>query len=460
MGAPPRNGDPAGSGLFPLLPPPLPDYRETMLERHAWGRLVRLLSWLGVVAALLLSSRTASAYPWMIRHEYQGCVPCHADPSGSGLLTEYGRAMGENVLRSRYGVKAPDEAPKYARFLFGVPTPDWLLLGGSVRNGIQFTKPSFGNDPTTGKPYAFTTKFLQMEADLRAQVTFGRFRASGALGYMREGAQTTWVTHHQDPASCGVIPTSTAPACVGNMVSREHWVGVDLGEDKQWLLRAGRINIPFGVRFDEHDLLVRSTQVTRTNINDSQQHGLAIAYSGQTVRGELMAILGNYQINPDAFRERGYAGFVEFSLKPWAAAGISSMVTYAGKDYQYGTAHTIRQAHGVFARLAPKEPLVLMAELDALVTTADGSTQPGMVGALQADVEPVQGLHFVATGETWIVGNFPTPTGPGTAHSYGGWAGVLWFFAPHADLRFDFVASSIADGPVTLFLLPQLHLYL
>ena len=424
-----------------------------MLDRRAWSRAARLLSWL-VVAAAILWSRPASAYPWMIRHEYQGCVPCHADPSGAGLLTEYGRAMGENVLRSRYGSKPPDEPAAYARFLFGVPTPDWLILGGSVRNGVQFNK-----SPSV----PFTTTFLQMEADLKAQITVSRFRAYGSLGYMAQNAQTTQITSNVNDPNC----KETGPTlCAGNRVSREHWLGVDLGEDKQWLLRAGRIDIPFGIRNDEHDLLVRSTQTTRTNINESQQHGVAIAYSGQIVRGELMAILGNYQLNPDAFRERGYAGFVEFSLKPWVAAGLSSMVTYAATDYLYGTPHTIRQAHGVFTRLAPKEPLVILAEVDAMVTTSDamsngtGGTVPGVVSMVQADIEPTQGLHVILTGETMVQGNFPTATGPGTATSFGGWAGVLWFFAPHADVRFDFVASSVANSPVNIYLLPQLHLYL
>src|SRR5580693_4803222 len=106
-----------------------------MFDRHAWRRAVRLLLAIGVVAAILWS-RPASAYPWMIRHEYQGCVPCHSDPSGAGMLTEYGRAMGENVLRSRYGSPPSDVPPVYARFLFGIPTPEWLLLGGSVRNAL------------------------------------------------------------------------------------------------------------------------------------------------------------------------------------------------------------------------------------------------------------------------------------------------------------------------------------
>jgi hypothetical protein len=139
------------------------------------------------------------------------------------------------------------------------------------------------------------------------------------------------------------------------------------------------------------------------------------------------------------------------------------MVTYALTDYLFGTQHTIRQAHGVFTRLAPVEPLVILAEADAYITTSDttsggmGGTSPSFVSALQADVEPTQGLHIVVTGETMVQGNSPMG---GTAASYGAWTGLLWFFAPHADARFDFVASSIGGGPVTIYLLPQLHLYL
>ena len=275
-----------------------------MLDRRAWGRAARLLSWIGVFAAVLCTSRAASAYPWMIRHQYQGCVPCHADPSGAGLLTEYGRAMGENILRTRYGVPPPDEPSKVARFLWGVPTPDWLLLGGSVRNGVQLTKSSAN---PWDKP-----RLLQMEADLKAQLTFSRFRAYGSLGYMHEGAQLTQLTHSKTGFD--------------TLVSREHWIGVDLGEDKQFLLRAGRIDLPFGIRNDEHDLLVRSTATTRTNLNESQQHGVAFNYNGAVVRGEIMALLGNYQLNPDVFRERGYAGYLEVLVAQSMAVGASSLV--------------------------------------------------------------------------------------------------------------------------------------
>ncbi len=33
----------------------------------------------------------------------------------------------------------------------------------------------------------------------------------------------------------------------------------------------------------------------------------------EKLRFEVMAIAGNYQIEPDAYRERGYSGYVEFA---------------------------------------------------------------------------------------------------------------------------------------------------
>ena len=384
----------------------------------------------------------------MIRHEYQGCVPCHADPSGAGLLTDYGRAMGENVLRTRYGSAPPDEPPVYSRFLFGVPTPDWLLLGGSVRGAVLI-------NTTPGTPVS--EQFILMEADLRAQVTVGRFRAYGSLGFMQLGSQSYQITENAQ----------------NNLVSREHWLGVDLGEDKQFLLRAGRIDIPFGIRDDNHQLFVRSSMVTQTNINDSAEYGLALSGSGRVLRGELMSVLGNYQINPDAFRQRGYAGFIEALVAPRMSVGASSLVNYARQDYLSNTEgfalfNTVRQVHGVFGRLAPAEPLVLLVEADATITTgrtgattAPATTAPGFAGLIEADIEPIQGLHLIPAVETWIQGDYAA--GPGsttTGKSYSGWAGVLWFFAPHADVRFDFVATAVLNGPVQYYALPQLHLYL
>src|SRR5690606_18815666 len=132
--------------------------------------------------------------------------------------------------------------------------------------------------------------------------------------------------------------------------------------DKKWLLRAGRLNQPFGLRIPEHNAWVR--EATRTDRESDQHHGLALSYVSEKLRGEIMAIAGNYQVGPDSFRERGYSMFVEGIAGTSFASGVSSKVTYAESDLYDRTVdpvtnsilperNTLRQAHGIFGRWAP-----------------------------------------------------------------------------------------------------------
>lgn len=385
---------------------------------------IRLLPLLAGLFFLLLP-KDAHAYTWMIRHEYNGCGTCHADPTGGGPLTEYGRAQGDLLLRMRYGSTAEEPSPT-AGFLGGLVTPpEWLLAGGDVR-GMGLLEKAGSAD--------FNSDFILMQADLRAAIVAGGFRAGVSVG--------------------AVTTDSSAASVVDSVVSREHWIGYAFS-DNEFLVRAGRINLPYGIRQIEHTLYVRSA--TRTDLNDTQQHGVAFSYSGNKVRAEVMGIAGNYQISPDAYRQRGYSGFAEVSLAERLAVGVSSLVTHVNRDQLFHVGD-LRQAHGLFARYAPVRPIVLLAEGDLVLHNLEGSSSlTGYAGMLQADVEPIQGLHFIATGEgnrTGIAGEGP---------SYGGWGGVNWFFMPHADVRADVSFQRMAFGPTTLSVsayMLQLHAYL
>ncbi len=398
-------------------------------------RIRPVLAGLAALAFLLLS-RDAAAYPWMIRHEYTGCVQCHVDPDGAGLLTEYGRAQGETLLRTHYSRGAADEEPGRVKdFLWGLfKTPDWLLLGGSFRPGVQFLDIAGTTTPAS---------LILMQADARAGIKVGGWRAS---------------------VSAGVISTDDSLASVaGPFVAREYWGGYTWG-DEEFMVRAGRMNLPFGIRQIEHPLWVRAE--TRTDINDGQEHGVSFDYMGEKVRGSLMAIAGNYQISPDAYRERGYAGFVEVDLNPRFVFGASSLITYAGRDI-FLDVPDVRQAHGLFARATPAKPLVLLAEADLIADTTRPTSAASSLGAatmLQADVEPLQGLHLIVTGETL------SPGGRAPDSSFGVWGSVDWFFLPHADVRFDLTFRDMANGtagigaaatylPTESYLI-QLHVYL
>ncbi|HEY6562199.1 MAG TPA: hypothetical protein VI072_33255 [Polyangiaceae bacterium] len=435
---------------------------------------------LAALAATLLVTLwpdTAEAYTWMIRHGYGGCTTCHADPSGGETLTAYGRIQGDLLLRMRYGKDsvsaaasetksadfdsfdsfdaqaggeanageaAPASAPESsegasptAGFLWGlVELPEWLLLGGSYRH-MNVIKPDSEDDKFSTFP---------MQADLYGQLQLGRVRVAGDIGVIK-------VEPNSPHGRAAQITTSQGDDM--NLVSRTHWIGVDVTPDV--LVRAGRINLPFGVRIPEHVMWAR--EATRTDRDSDQQHGVSVSFQGDWLRGEIMGIAGNFQINPDRFRERGYSLYLEALASDWAALGISSLVTRAEEDRLLLNGDVMtRQAHGGFARLAPLSQLALLIEANGLLRS---SNKPGYVAFAQADYEVVQGLHLMLTGEALDEGKprdqpgLDAVTGQGKPR-FGGWASVDWFFLPHLEMRLDGLKRQ--DEPFTL--LAQLHAYL
>jgi hypothetical protein len=388
--------------------------------------------------APLLLSRSAHAHPWMIRHGFTGCSSCHTDPSGSALLTAQGRVQGELLLRSQYqpGTRdCPDltrsEACRWGGFLWGTfDLPDELRLGGSIRTAYSTTKSA--DDP-------IDSGFLLMRSDLFADMKLRKFRAAGSIGYAATGSEFAALS--RQPSQ--------------NLVSREHWVGFELDEAGTWLARGGRIALPFGLRTTEHALWVRD--VTRTNLVDQQQYGFALALDKRQFRGELMGILGNFQIRPDEYRERGYSAFFEYAPIPSLAVGVSSLVTRARRDIVFRVSD-YRQAHGFFARYAPIPSVVIMAEGDIVYHSLTwNGHRSGHAALLHADWEPIPGLHLGLGGEHKNDGGMNQP------NSYGARGSIVWFFAPHADVRIDNFYQRISNAleqRVVLTLLAQLHVYL
>jgi hypothetical protein len=488
----------------------------------------RVLCACAFALSLLAWVSPASAYAWMIRHGYGGCTTCHADPSGGELLTQYGRVQGDLILRMRYGSdkvsaqsstagegetesydefdsfdeqgaggarkKKPDDgaagpknafqdddvedldeedierdkrkgqpqneeqqAPVKAReeeaptetsegpssaagFMWGlIDLPPALLLGGSYRHLNIYQDGEFETFP--------------MQMDLYGQLSFGSVRIGGTLGLAKVPAGSPHARAAQ---------VTTNQGDQWNLISRTHWIGYDFGDRKEFALRAGRLNLPFGIRIPEHVMWVR--EATRTDRESDQQHGVALAYNGPLFRGEAMAIAGNFQVNPDRYRERGYSAYVETWVTEPFATGVSSLLTRASEDITtLDTETTIRGAHGVFTRLTVSEPLVVFIEANALHRSR---RELGYVGFLQIDFEAVQGLHLMATGEVLDNGyrqaedpatGLDIERQPGTGEPrWGGWLSVDWFFLPHLEARVDAIARQ--DDPFAL--MAQLHAYL
>jgi hypothetical protein len=400
----------------------------------------------GGFVVLLLFCGEARAYPAMIRHAYFGCTTCHADPSGGELLTMYGRAQGNLLLRMRYGAETdPHDEPSETAVetneeshgpVWGLlAPPSWLLIGGGYRHALLYEPGDLRTFP--------------MQLDLYGELRAGPVRAGGTIGGARVPAGSPYASAAQVTSNEGGW----------NLVSRTHWIGVDLGRAKEVTVRAGRLNLPFGVRVPEHILWARVA--TRTDRESAQQHGLAVALDTSWLRGELMAIAGNFQVRPDEYRERGYSGYAEILASDGLAVGASSAFTVARADrYTLVRAQTARGAHGPFARVSIAKPVVLLVEADVLDT---GRRELGYVGFVQLDVEPIQGLHVGGTGEVLDQGyadaarRAGVERGPGNGKPrFGGWGTIDWFFLPQFQARFDAIMRQESE----LWLLGQLHVYL
>lgn len=455
----------------------------------------------------LFAPKQAHAYAWMIKRGYPSCAACHADPSGGELLTTYGRMISDLTLSTNWageagsganqhglqrklalrspesfaaGPKAagpdapaesvtleddkPEDAPAaegeataaeasaesassssdsgestFPNFLFGAFTlPDWLLMGGSYRhlNILPIGDGEFRTFP--------------MMMDLYGQAKFGAFSVGGSIGGARVAAGSPYARRAQVTANQGKE---------WNLISRTHYLGYDVLPEV--MVRAGRLNLPFGVRIPEHTMWVRLA--TNTDRESSQEHGVAVAYTGETLRGEIMGIAGNYQVNPDKYRNRGYSGYLEYVTSASAAFGVSSLVTFTATDRASNAdLKTTHQVHGLMGRAGFGEKVSLLAEVDGIFTSR---REPGYVGFAQLDVEALQGVHVMLTGEMLDQGYVKPVAGAATIAprtlgegkpKVGGWLSVAWFIYSHFDVRFDAIKRTRED----VSLLGQLHVYL
>ena len=350
-----------------------------------------------LVSALALAPGRASAFPWMIHHGYTGCAQCHVDPSGAGILTDYGRGQSEILLKSNYG-KEPKNPEKVSSFLFGAVTlPKQLEVQADVRDIVI---PEPGN-----------VRIILMQADARAALAVGPFIASGSIGTVSEGAELAQISSNDTGFK---------------LVSREYWVGAI--PTKGLTIRAGRMNLPFGIRTEDHVLFVRSA--TSTTINDDQQVGLAVAYGNKKMRGEIMGIAGNFQVSPDDFRKRGYSAFFALTPSKKLEIGVSSLFTRSALDTETLAPRTFL-SEGLFLRTAPIPPLAIMAEGDVLIDNQDGDRSLGLATTGLLDYEPIQGLHVQG------IGQYCKRAMSENDSQYTANLGLQWFFYSRVDVRLD-----------------------
>lgn len=388
---------------------------------------------LAITLLMLASSRRAFAYAWMIKHGLSQCGACHADPSGGETLTGMGRAAAENFLSHE---QPSDGRPNpIAGFGFGLlREPDGVNLGGTYRHLFVYAAPH------EQSPSSLSS--FPMQLDLYGAVSLAPIVLGGSFGVARGIEGTAHVRGAQLNRELGTGWI---------LLSRTHYLGARL--DQHSLLRIGRLNLPFGVRIPEHVAWVR--EATRTDRESDQQHGVALAYTRERWRGEGMAVVGNYQLYPDRYRERGYSLSLEYLVGPELAVGASSLLAWANQDRFTQARRALRHAHSLHGRTALSRRWVLLAELDLLKQAGRAA---GYVGWVQADYEPLRGLHVLLTGELLDQGQRGSgETTPGNGEPRTGvWASVAGYWLSHIELRLD--ALKRRDAPFSVQ--AQLHLFL
>jgi hypothetical protein len=398
--------------------------------------LRRLVFSLLACVAFAARAGDAHAYAWMIKHGYSKCGTCHTDPSGGETLNELGRLQSQQLL-SFGGAEPDDELDTSSKFLFGlIDEPGSLRLGASYRHMLLYTA---GEGDSAAELRNFP-----MQADIYGSARFGDLMLGLSLGVARgiEGSAHVRGAQINKEEGDGWI-----------FLSRSHFIGLWL--EQKTLLRVGRLNLPFGVRVPEHVLWAR--EATRTDRESDQQHGASLTYTGGSLRADAMVIIGNFQVNPDRFRERGLCLSFEYLLGPTFAIGASGLLTRAEDDRLTRERAAIRYAQGLNTRLGLSPMLSVLAEADVIKEKGRGF---GYVGFVQPDLEPIQGVHLMLTGELLNPGQLQledeaAQRAANVTTRFGLWGSIAWYFATHFDLRVDVVARQ--ESPLSLQ--TQLHVY-
>lgn len=383
-----------------------------------------------LLVAVVLASTSATAYPWMLRHNLTSCATCHVDPSGAGQLTTFGRL--ESELLVRWAPTPAAEPMKNASFLWFAQVPAAVNLSGNLRFGALV-------QPGGVRPVIP----LEMAADLAATFTIADkvvLHGTGGFG-RRDAVAPAVVLPHCEPSSPG--------ECGASFVARTWWVGAKVVNDTV-MVRGGRIPVPFGLRNNEHSTWVRA--LTLTDTNAQQRLGVSASYNSGAVRAEVMGLASTTLLDT---REAGYSAFAEYSFTPTSSLGVSSLVA-SRSALDPPAPFSTRQAHGAFFRWAPVQQLVVLAEADVLTWAGSSPDRVGYAAFAQGDWEPIQGLHVMLTGESAHRGD-----GQQRGPSFGAWLSAAWYFFSHFELRLDNVVRRLdATSPLSYSLVLQLHLFL
>lgn len=305
-------------------------------------------------------SKTAHAYPGMIRHGYVNCTSCHVQSTGGGVLTAYGRGLSEELL----SFKSYEKEGRLIYNTLGVADrlPEkQVQVGGDVRV-IQTYKDN---------PLVKEERFFLMQADLEGAVELGQFTMDANFGYYD-----------------------------GIANSLRHYVSYRFAEDVA--LRFGRFRPAYGINTPEH------TTVIKRNLGwdeSSETYNLELALLKSDWNLYLTGLFGKFEsVSTDDGLSFGTTGIAEKGAAARASYFLNEHYEF-GMEYYFGNnASGSRHVMGPFAVLGFSPQLYLLSELDFQLNRRNLSDPSvtsinGLFHYQKLSYEPVQGWHLIATTE-------------------------------------------------------------
>lgn len=336
-----------------------------------------------ILASLTLFSDFSSAFPEMIRHQYQSCATCHYSPSGGGVLTPYGRSLSKELM-STWGREGEE------RIFYKKEAGEHWDLGGDVRFLQLYT-----NDETKE-----AARFFPMQVDLEPVFKWGKWLFAATLGA------------HRKRLSGNERKTE--------FLSRRHYLMYQATELTQ--LRIGRFFPQFGILSPDHNRLSRKSLGF-----DYGQETLNLEYSRLGAHTEifLTGVLEQYRNNEHSERK----GFVA------SAAVLFDSYKVGVSGYHLTDSIEEKTASSAWGALGFRENLFLLSEFNhiRIQPKADLASTDSYITTQVLGYELFKGLISYGVFEWEEV---KTSNGSRVSSVTGG--GLQWFPRPHLEFKLEY----------------------
>lgn len=284
----------------------------------------------------------------MVRNGYNNCTVCHVSPTGGGILTEYGRELSREILSH---ISKENEE----KFLYNlVRPPQFLNLGGDIRL-LQLFRDT---------PEVQEARFILMQADLEAALSYKKFSMIGTVG--RE-------------------PAGKTDSVIDYLISRRHYLLFQATDELS--IRGGRFFPAFGLNIADHPV------VTRRGLGWDQgdeTYNLEAAWLGEIFNAYFTTILGK----PDA-RKSGQERGIALSLSAFFGDRFKT-----GASYLYSEDNVEQKnLFGPYGILGITPRIFLLTETDFQHKSRENAQEWGLVNYQRFDVEFLQGFHLFLSHE-------------------------------------------------------------